>query len=475
MTRHNISNPFTAQSPIGASIVNLGNAIFGARLSPSEQEKQRLETELLRQRTDTLSATAENTRGDTAFETQQRGDIARIAELLGGAERRLETSVAPDVRRFGPFQPEREAEIAAQQTTLDKAALPLRLGQAGASQISNPQDLANLFNFVQANTPSTNDAEKFAAIVGRGDTPGVNEAVSIGDREAIRNMNALLARQKDAADRRPLSRTEFEAGVLAEQTPEFNADRLQSTGIPTVSVLDPDDRPVRVPRTVVGMEAGSEQDALLRDAPGAVAPGATSTDALRPTKPVLNAVQTSKLAMDDFKIVMDTVVGIAKKDATLFGVAGQVRRAQQLVSGQIDALSQIFNADRFEDISVELSAAGVQPDFFDPNLKDLDKLATLVAYQAASALAQQTGRGLSDRDFAVFRELVGNPDSFFSEQNIFLSGMRRLQQVADRMMKARHKILQGNRINASGSGDNTGTEPDIIFELDANGNLVRTK
>ncbi len=70
--------------------------------------------------------------------------------------------------------------------------------------------------------------------------------------------------------------------------------------------------------------------------------------------------------------------------------------------------------------------------------------------------AQQIGRGLSDQDFNIFRKIVGNPDSFFSEQNIFVSGMRRLQKTATRMMKARHQILQKNDVGGGSSQGATG-------------------
>ncbi len=180
-----IPNTFQAQTPIGQSIANLGTAIFGNTLSPSEREKQRLESQFLRARISSEEADASAAR---AAQAGQRG----IGDILGEALRARDTLSAPDASSsfIGPLRPERQEQFAGAQAGL--ARIPERLAQAGSFGVEDPQDLANLFNFVQANARGTADTDVLRSLAGRGALPTQNTAVSVAGQDRIAARDAEL-------------------------------------------------------------------------------------------------------------------------------------------------------------------------------------------------------------------------------------------------------------------------------------------
>jgi hypothetical protein len=74
-------------------------------------------------------------------------------------------------------------------------------------------------------------------------------------------------------------------------------------------------------------------------------------------------------------------------------------------------------------------------------LPEVEKMATLAAYAAASALANQEGRGLSDKDFENFRRVLGNPTEWTSTQDKFLAGLDMLQRQVDYRIGATRRRL----------------------------------
>jgi hypothetical protein len=159
---------------------------------------------------------------------------------------------------------------------------------------------------------------------------------------------------------------------------------------------------------------------------------------LRPN--VVGNLQESQIALADFQTTMGHLREIAQ-DPSLFGMVGNVRRFGQGLIQQGSAGAALLGADRFSEVAADLQRAGVAPEFFDPNLNDIDKVATLAAYQAAGALAAQTGRGLSDNDFRKFRTILGDPTAWLSDRQSFLAGLDRVESLAMDMSANRAKAL----------------------------------
>jgi hypothetical protein len=336
---------------------------------------------------------------------------------------------------------------------------------------------------ITANVPGFDDAAVVRAAAGAGTFIGENQAASLQGQDRVRAANAAndiaLAQAREAA--KPLSLSQSQAidfrGLPAETRAvtvgpgltKVRGGALMDTlaaarggpsvpkdvrtaglggdafGPPGESVLDEADVLRRVPRDVA---LDPNRTVPLSDFPRGVPPAArTINDLTNSTKALL---VKAELALGDFNIIMDDVESIAKKSKGLFGLTGNVQRFAQAVVGQVGAFGSIFGANSFDAISAELLESGVAPKFFDPNLTDIDKMATLAAYQGASALARQEGRGLSDKDFILFRGIIGNPKAWLSTQEAFLAGTKRLRDVATRMMRNRVHLLRGGSLQTGG-------------------------
>ena len=160
-------------------------------------------------------------------------------------------------------------------------------------------------------------------------------------------------------------------------------------------------------------------------------------------KPVVADLQRGQVDVARFSATLDQLEQVAKTDPSLFGAVGEARRLGQNIAGQASALGQFFGAERFNQVAADLQQRGVAPEFFDPNLSDIEKLATLAAYQAAAALGEQSGRGLSDKDFVQFRRIIGDPTAWLSTQESFLAGLSRVRALVNSQFEVSRNALGG--------------------------------
>jgi hypothetical protein len=157
-------------------------------------------------------------------------------------------------------------------------------------------------------------------------------------------------------------------------------------------------------------------------------------------------------AIESYARTSKTVRDIAMSSPTLFGTVGNARRTAQSLMQQgravMDMLVQADPSlgasadDAFATAQVEMAQLGIKdPLVYDANLTDIDKMAILLAYKAASAVADQSGRGLSDQDFAKFRAVVGDPTNWLATQQGFVAGLNRLDAVALGELNAHRRRL----------------------------------
>ena len=463
-----VANPFQAQTPIGAAIAGLGQAIFGGTQSPSELQKQQLENQLLRARTTSAQTSA---RKDQAVLDSQSGVARGLEQAL---ERMRNDPVAPGSRTF--IGPVRDSTQAAFDTRLAERTFSTRQAISGAGLLSNPRDLANLELYRVANNPTATDAQVTRARAGAGGVLGVNQAVSTSGQAGIADRNLASGIAQDAAKiaATPLSETQVAAQILARQSPETQdltvgptnsqvqgrsarniisaaeggpelatqEERLHALGANAqgpvfVKVLDPNTQTMHlVPRRLA-----NNPNLDLSQFPQTSFPQAKNPGDVGLTKTTQAQLEQSSLAMSEFIDDMNIAETMAQKNPHIFGLGGDLRRLGQDVGLQIDSLASIFGGSDFDSISVELQTAGVSERRFDPALSNIEKLGTLLAYQAAGAIAQQTGKALSDKDFEHFRKVVGDPTAMLSSQEKFLAGLKLLEQATLRRMKRRHHLL----------------------------------
>ncbi len=151
-------------------------------------------------------------------------------------------------------------------------------------------------------------------------------------------------------------------------------------------------------------------------------------------------------AFEDYGVLSNRAREVAMADPTLFGAVGNLRRFGQGAAGQVKALSQAFGGDAEFNQGFDNAVAGLtnmgfrDPRIFDPNLSEIEKLSTLMAYSAASAIGGQDGRGLSNEDRQYFQQIVGDPTGWLSSQDSFVAGLNML----DRIVGARRSRVKDN-------------------------------
>lgn len=185
---------------------------------------------------------------------------------------------------------------------------------------------------------------------------------------------------------------------------------------------------------------------------------------LRPTATNATSAFDQAQSLRNFNVVMDATRQVAAADPTLFGAAGLARRGVAAVRDTARSFDAMFGGQEgaFEQqIDAALADPTVDPGLrqklaaaFDPNLSNIDRLSTLLAYQAASAVAGQTGRGLSDRDLQMFVNIIGDPTSLFSSQDKFMAGLDTLEHLT-------RSLLDSNRLLRAGDVDTPVSPPTV--------------
>lgn len=399
-------------SPIGKALANLGQSI-ASRPTKAQIQQQDLRTDL-----------AQQTYDNNAAESTARGNLAAAFENP----------------QFGADQ------------FRGAAANAVRSGY-------KPSDLAELFQALMANTGAPDDVVARAR-VGAGKTIGVNDAVSldhqaqIADRNASNKMNEAMGvqglRNEGALavqNARPLTEGQVKGGLLAQsfdKLGELDPHQRQVLGANTTSGgFTPQN--YQTPDGQTGTTLDGRTDAATGEPlpqGSMVAPG----EAMELTNSNKTAVQSGLMEMQDFEDTIGVLREVASSDSPMFGLVGNVARGAQGLGMQLNQLDQLLGSnlgEQFGSASAELAGAGVTPDFYDPNLSDIEKLATLTAYKAAAAVAAQSGRSLSDKDFQNFRQIIGDPTAWSMNQQSFLSGLDRIEQLASQRARRLQTVAAG--------------------------------
>lgn len=145
-------------------------------------------------------------------------------------------------------------------------------------------------------------------------------------------------------------------------------------------------------------------------------------------KSATNTAQSQQIEGAKFNRMINYTRELAAADSSNFGVMGyakgKLQDANMLLTGLSETLGYTAPQEAFQEIAANPNLSEeTKTSLYDPRLTALDKAANLMVYQAASALASQSGRSVSDRDVQMFREIVGEPQSFFMNQQKFMSGL----------------------------------------------------
>jgi hypothetical protein len=187
--------------------------------------------------------------------------------------------------------------------------------------------------------------------------------------------------------------------------------------------------------------------------------GDSAATGLGLTNRTVSELENADMAMAELGTILESTKEFARKAGpTAFGLTGDVRRAIQGVVGQVDAVKGALGlgvtgnslAEGIASMEARAAAEGRRVDpnvirslqgLYDPNMDSLDRLSILLAFKAAAALGKQDGRGLSDRDYSTFRDLVGDPTEFLMSQDKFINGLDLVGATANAMARDRNVAM----------------------------------
>lgn len=443
---------FRAQSPLAAAAQNLIGA-FASMPGPYERALKAAQAQRLGTQAESDRAAAELNRAKAAREAALLGAPEGLAGVARGILTPTEQA-RPDPEAVGPM-PQRTREQAVE------AAWPDVMRHAAVINPNNPGAVARSF---LATVPGLKDTSVIdRAMLGAGDTyastmGGFREGQDTERWKVLNTPHNVNA----GADLTSVAR-----GIIAR------GRDTESTAKAKIINNLPEDQKAAV-------LAGKGGIVIRPD--GTVEIGAGGL-----AKPTIAALEKNQLALQDFQDTLATLRDIGSADPTIFGTTGNFRRLWQGVTEQGKNLAHLVGDpetvnQRVGALQRGLQGLGLNPSLLggelDPNLFNVETMANLAAYQAASALANQEGRSVSDKDVKQFRQIIGDPASWFSSQGAFLAGLTRLDQtVAQRMKRGQQRLAPQGSAAAVGPGSAApapaaAAAPNVI-RYDAQGNRLK--
>lgn len=162
-------------------------------------------------------------------------------------------------------------------------------------------------------------------------------------------------------------------------------------------------------------------------------------------------VEQGEIAAQKFQNLLGLTRELAD-DPTNFGIPGFVKGTLQDVAAMANGVSSALGfrsaEEALQSAQVDLVRSGIDPRLlpgvFDPNLAALQTTSDLLVYQAAAALAGQSGRDVSDRDVQVFRAVVGDPREWTATPERFKAKLDQMERILNAMRTVDQNALGGN-------------------------------
>lgn len=183
-----------------------------------------------------------------------------------------------------------------------------------------------------------------------------------------------------------------------------------------------------------------------------VSPDGTITIGGPLTKSTVNDLQKDTRALTRFKGMLDSTTNLVSASPdTNFGIPGRIKGAVQDTGTILDGISKSLGysdaATARSKLAQEALKSGVSADIamglFDPKLPALKQSYGLLVYSAASALAGQSGRSVSDKDIKQVEKIVGNPEDFWMNKQKSLSMLASLGDFYNVLSQSDQAFTQG--------------------------------
>jgi hypothetical protein len=155
------------------------------------------------------------------------------------------------------------------------------------------------------------------------------------------------------------------------------------------------------------------------------------------TNAVTTDAQSDILGGNAFIAQADAMINLADQNPASFGMIGAARNAGQELNQSWRVLAQHlgFSPDM---LAQKAKASGFDISAYDRSLPQVQMLGTAITYSAASAIAGQENRSVSDTDRKVWQDAMGHAQSFFS--------LDTAQSIKERAMFAKAIVLEHQRL-----------------------------
>jgi hypothetical protein len=157
------------------------------------------------------------------------------------------------------------------------------------------------------------------------------------------------------------------------------------------------------------------------------------------TPPELRDGRAAEMAGQNFVATLNDLEQIGERSPDALGATGNILRILQTGVGIAENLG-LTNATTLMDSDLARAnpaVRGALERISNPDLGDVGRLAKLAVYQAASVLAGQSGRDVSDRDVQQLAAVMGDPTSWVNNPMSMRQSLARLRAFTQRQADIR--------------------------------------
>lgn len=369
---------------------------------------------------------------------------------------------------------------AAQQTI---AEAPSQIASYAAQGGMDPDKVGKLYRAVIANVPGSTDSQIARSVVGSGNLiPAGNgvDAVSLEDRGNVMRFNRAsdIAKTIASEQAKPVNVGEGNDVYLAPGDPRGGGqtvlrgrDTLNTVrgGIAANALKTPDAPLTPLQAAILGNAHATPHDYMdpngnrgltldggLTDAHShAPLPQGTQVvgfnvqtdDPSKLGKSPQNDLQKADASLENFRTLLKRTYDSANgSPESSFGAVGDTKRIAQDIVTQLNASKDLNGAKDAQDAvsqirSKLIGAAGIGSKF-DTELSNMPAEAVLLTYAGASALAGQSNRSVSDKDFAIMKDALGDPHAWMTSKEKYLGRLRMADQIATDYANVGRRRLQ---------------------------------
>ncbi len=379
-----IISPSLTENPLAKTISSLGNTLFGDTLTPALKREQMRKQQIENFGIEEMAMQAENGFADPRM-AASRGILAGLSpEHLGMFQSLLHSqelgardpSVTNALGGIGKYDSTAEAFDLGEQNKFDMNAADN--AQSGANNAADNAGQMERFN--QEPKPAMQNGAPAFVPQGQLTQPGNQPILNENQIAPIDEFKRWLTAAESAM---PGATPEVKRQWAVEQISKAKSNGIQ---------IDPDGT------VTIGGPAGSL------------------------TKPNLTKQQADFIASGQFSSVLDQADTLVAANPQSVGAPGNLRHAAQSIGIAATELAKATGFGSIEDAWVDAQAKamamGVKPSTlkfaYDPSMAEIETIYNVMAFQGVRAIGGQSGNDMSDRDFKIIKETLGDPNSWLT-------------------------------------------------------------